>query len=30
VLASSPLNARAVAELVTSSVAGFIGEVING
>jgi predicted alpha/beta-hydrolase family hydrolase len=27
VLASSPLDARAVAELVTSSVAGFIGEV---
>jgi predicted alpha/beta-hydrolase family hydrolase len=26
VLASSPLNARAVAELVTSSVAGFIGD----
>jgi predicted alpha/beta-hydrolase family hydrolase len=30
VLASSPLNARDVAELVTSSVAGFIGEVTGG
>jgi predicted alpha/beta-hydrolase family hydrolase len=30
VLASSPLNALAVAELVTSSVAGFIGEVTGG
>jgi predicted alpha/beta-hydrolase family hydrolase len=30
VLASSPLNAHAVAELVTSSVAGFIGEITRG
>ena len=30
VLATSPLNARAVAELVTSSVAGFVAEVTGG
>jgi uncharacterized protein len=30
VLASSPLSARDVAELVTSSVAGFIGEITRG